>query len=70
VDNVKVKNLLDVPNCDGIDPDHSRNVEIRNCTIACGDDGIVVKASRQSTDFGPSAHISVRDCVIETQDAD
>ena len=69
VDNVKVKNLLDVPNCDGIDPDHSRNVEISNCTIACGDDGIVVKASRQATDFGPSAHISVRDCVIETQDA-
>jgi hypothetical protein len=69
VDNVKVRNLLDVPNCDGIDPDHSRNVEIRNCNIVCGDDGIVVKASRQATDFGPSANISVRDCVIETQDA-
>jgi polygalacturonase len=69
VDNVKVRNLLDVPNCDGIDPDHSRHVEIRNCAIACGDDGIVVKASRQAKDFGPSANISVRDCVIETQDA-
>jgi Glycosyl hydrolases family 28 len=69
VDNVTVKNLLDVPNCDGIDPDHSRNVEIRNCHIACGDDGIVVKASRQAKDYGPSANVSVRDCVIETQDA-
>jgi polygalacturonase len=69
VDNVKVRNMLDVPNCDGIDPDHSRNVEINNCNIVCGDDGVVVKASRQAKDFGPSAHISVRDCVIETQDA-
>jgi polygalacturonase len=69
VDNVKVRNLLDVPNCDGIDPDHSRNVEISNCNIVSGDDGIVVKASRQAVDYGPSANIRVRDCVIETQDA-
>jgi polygalacturonase len=69
VDNVTVKNLLDVPNCDGIDPDHSRNVEIRNCHIACGDDGVVVKCSRQSIDYGECANIHVHDCVIETQDA-
>jgi hypothetical protein len=29
----------------------------------------VVKASRQAKEFGPSANIRVRDCVIETQDA-
>src|SRR5665213_2074819 len=69
VDNVKVRNLLDVPNCDGIDPDHSRNVEITNCNIVAGDDAIVIKASRQSQDYGPSANISVRDCLVETQDA-
>src|SRR5665213_1332747 len=69
VDNVKVRNLLDVPNCDGIDPDHSRNVEITNCNIVSGDDAIVIKASRQSQDYGPSANISVRDCLVETQDA-
>jgi polygalacturonase len=69
VDNVTIRNLLDVPNCDGIDPDHSRNVEITDCNIASGDDAIVVKTSRQSTDFGPAANIRVRDCVIETQDA-
>jgi Glycosyl hydrolases family 28 len=69
VDNVKVRNLLDVPNCDGIDPDHSRNVEIKNCDIICGDDGVVVKASRQAKDYGPSANVHVQDCVIETQDA-
>ena len=69
VDNVTIRNLLDVPNCDGIDPDHSRNVEIRNCHIAAGDDAIVVKTSRQSQDFGPAANIHVHDCILETQDA-
>jgi hypothetical protein len=69
VDNVKVRNLLDVPNCDGIDPDHSRNVEIRNCNLVCGDDGIVIKCSRQPIDYGECSNIHVHDCVVETQDA-
>ena len=69
VDNLKVRNLLDVPNCDGIDPDHSRNVEIRNCHIISGDDAVVIKTSRQPIDYGPCANIHVHDCVMETQDA-
>jgi hypothetical protein len=69
VDNLKIRNLLDVPNCDGIDPDHCRDVEIRNCNIVCGDDAIVIKATRQAADYGPSANITVHDCVIQTQDA-
>ena len=52
-----------------IDPDHCRNVEIRNCHIRCGDDAIVVKTTRQSFDFGPSTNIWVHGCVIETQDS-
>lgn len=69
VDNVKVRNLLDVPNCDGIDPDHSRKVEIRNCDIVAGDDGIVIKCSHQPVDYGEASDIYVHDCVIDTQDA-
>jgi len=69
VDNVSVNNRLDVPNCDGIDPDHCRNVEIKNCHLVCGDDAIVIKATRQTNDFGASANIHVHDCVIRTQDA-
>ena len=69
VDNVTVDNRLDVPNDDGIDPDHCRNVEIKNCRITCGDDAIVIKATRQTNDFGACAHIRVHDCVIRTQDA-
>ncbi|MGD1030302.1 MAG: glycosyl hydrolase family 28 protein [Opitutaceae bacterium] len=69
VDAVKVRNQLDVPNCDGIDPDHSRDVEIRNCDVVCGDDAIVVKASRAFASRGESSNIHVHDCVIETQDS-
>jgi polygalacturonase len=69
VENLIIRNDLDVPNCDGIGPDHSRDVEIRKCDIICGDDGVVIKATRQSEDFGPSANITVEDCVFETQDS-
>jgi Glycosyl hydrolases family 28 len=69
VENVTVNNRLDVPNCDGIDPDHCRDVEIRNCNLTCGDDAIVIKSTRQAKDFGDCADIRVHDCVIRTQDA-
>ena len=69
VDNVTVNNRLDVPNDDGIDPDHCRDVEIRNCHLTCGDDAIVIKTTRQTKDFGPCANVHVHDCVIRTQDA-
>jgi polygalacturonase len=69
VDHVTVRNRMDVPNCDGIDPDHCQDVEIRNCHVVCGDDAIVVKTTRQSTDYGPCARIFVHDCVVETQDS-
>jgi polygalacturonase len=69
VDGVRVRNFLEVPNCDGIDPDHCRDVEIRNCDIVCADDGIVIKTSDQTGNYGPSHNISVRDCVVTTRDS-
>ena len=69
VDHVIVSNRLDVPNCDGIDPDHCQDVEIRNCDITCGDDAVVLKTTRQTNDFGPCANIYVHDCVFKTQDS-
>jgi len=69
VDHVTVQNRLDVPNDDGIDPDHCRNVEIKNCHVTCGDDAIVVKSTRQTNDYGACAHVHVHDCIIRTQDA-
>lgn len=69
VDGVTIRNAMDVPNCDGIDPDHCRNVEIRNCDIVSADDAIVVKTSQQEIDFGPSSNIVVKDCRVTTRDS-
>lgn len=69
VDHVTVRNRLNVPNCDGIDADHCRQVEIRNCDVVAGDDGIVVKNTRQTTDFGPCWNIYVHDCTVQSQDS-
>jgi len=67
VENLAIRNLLDVPNCDGIDPDHCRDVEISNCNVTCGDDAIVIKATRQPENYGPCSNITVKDCVLHTQ---
>lgn len=69
VDGITIRNQLDVPNCDGIDPDHCQDVDIRNCRITCGDDAIVIKTTRGYEKYGPSRGIRVRDCVLETQDS-
>ena len=69
VDGIKIQNYLDVPNCDGIDPDHCRDVVIRNCDIVSADDAIVVKTSDQPTDYGPAHNITVSDCVVTTRDS-
>jgi polygalacturonase len=69
IDNIKIRNNLEVPNCDGIDPDHCRNVVIRNCNIVCGDDAVVIKSTRQPINYGLSKNIRVQDCYMVTQDA-
>ncbi len=69
IDGIKIDNNTDVPNCDGINPDHCRNVEVRNCEISCGDDGIAVKTTRQTEDYGPSANINIHDCLLATHDS-
>lgn len=69
VDGITIKNQLDVPNCDGVNPDHSQDVEIRNCNITCGDDAIAVKATRAGMQYGPTRNIHVHDCTFLTQDS-
>jgi hypothetical protein len=69
VDGVRIRNFIEVPNCDGIDPDHYSHVEIKNCDIVCADDGIVIKTSQATGDFGPSHDIVVRDCIVTTRDS-
>src|ERR1700693_4620535 len=69
VDRLKIRNHLDVPNCDGIDPDHCRDVEISNCDIVCGDDAIVIKSTREAAGQGACSNIVVKNCVLETKDS-
>lgn len=69
VDTLKVRNYMDVPNCDGIDPDHCRDVVIRNCSLEGADDSVVIKTSEQREDFGPSRNIHVYDCTMVTRDS-
>jgi hypothetical protein len=69
VDHIRIRNYMDVPNCDGIDPDRCRDVEIRNCDIVSADDAIVIKTSQQKEDFGPTRNIVVRDCVVTSRDS-
>jgi len=69
LDGLTVKNRLDVPDTDAIIADHSRYVIINNCDLACGDDAIVIKSSRQTNELGACANIHVQDCKILTQSA-
>lgn len=62
-----ILNNLRIPNCDAIDPDGLRNVTITECRIEAGDDGIVLKTSRQFARYGPCENIVVSNCHIITR---
>ncbi len=64
-----IRNDRRIPNCDGIDPDHCRNVTIRDCDIDAGDDCIVVKNTRPYADLGPSENIRVENCDLRSSSA-
>jgi hypothetical protein len=69
VSGITILNGLDVPNCDGIDPDHCRNVRISDCHIEAGDDGIVIKTTREHENYGPSENITITGCTIVSTSA-
>jgi hypothetical protein len=70
ISGVTIRNRLDVPNCDGIDPDHCRNVRITDCDIEAGDDAIVIKNTREQADLGPTENIIVSSCrLVSTSSA-
>lgn len=61
---IRILNDLKVPNCDGIDPDHCRNVRISDCHIEAGDDCIVLKATREHAHYGACENITVTGCTL------
>lgn len=67
VERLVVRNNLEVPNCDGVDIDHCRDVEVRDCSVRTGDDAIVIKATGATR--GPVRGVCVHDCELTTQDS-
>lgn len=59
-----ILNRLDVPNCDGIDPDHCRDVRILGCHIQAADDGIVLKNTREYIEYGSCERILISGCTL------
>ena len=64
VDGIRVLNNLRMANCDGIDPDHCRNVRIVNCHIESADDNIVLKTSGAYRQYGPTENILISNCTL------
>ena len=64
ISGVRVRNDLRLPNCDGIDIDHCRQVRVVGCHVEAGDDGIVIKNHAAFEEYGPTEDIVVTGCTV------
>lgn len=64
ISDIFIFNSLKIRNGDGIDLDHSQNVNISNCHIESGDDCICFKNRREYAEFGPCSNITVTGCTL------
>ena len=69
IDGIRILNNLRLANCDGIDPDHCKNVRIVNCHIECADDCIVFKNTASAAHYGPCENIVVANCTLTSTSA-
>ena len=67
IKNLKIHNNLKIRNSDGIDIDHSQNVQISDCIIESGDDSICLKNRREYSEFGPCENIRVKNCTMTSR---
>jgi polygalacturonase len=67
IDSLSILNDWNVPNNDGIDLDHCRNVRVANCHIDTADDGIVLKNTPNFAAYGRSENITVTGCTIASR---
>jgi len=67
IDSISILNAWDVPNNDGIDVDHCRNVRIANCHLECADDAIVLKNTPNFAAHGPCENVTVTGCVVASR---
>jgi len=64
IQGMRILNSLIMANCDGIDPDHCKNVRIIGCHIECADDCIVFKNTAGAMEYGPCENITVSGCTL------
>lgn len=69
IEGIRILNNLRMANCDGIDPDHCRDVRIANCHIECGDDAIVLKNTADHMQYGPTENIVIENCTLVSTSA-
>lgn len=69
IENITIDNNLKLTNCDGIDPDHSKHVNIKNCNISCADDCVVIKTTKGGVKYGECEDINVSNCTFKSTSA-
>ena len=69
IDNITINNNRILANSDGIDPDHCKNVIIKNSKISSADDCIVLKTTEAFKKYGPCECIEVFNCVLSSTSA-
>lgn len=69
IDGVKIHNDLSMANSDGIDPDHCKNVVIRNCEIFCADDAVCLKNTIANSRYGSCENILIENCKLVSTSA-
>lgn len=69
IDSVKILNRLDMANSDGIDPDHCKDVVIRNCVIQSADDCICMKNTADNHSYGACEGILIENCELTSTSA-
>jgi polygalacturonase len=67
IQSISIHNAWDVPNNDGIDLDHCRDVRISNCFIEAADDCIVIKNTPNFAAYGGTARITVTGCIVASR---
>ncbi len=66
IDGINIKNSPIFTNCDGIDPDHCKNITIRNSSIYSADDCIVLKNTKYNQKYGPTENVVVYNCRLKS----
>jgi len=69
IDSINIINNRRMLNADGIDPDHSNNIIIRNSNIESADDCIVFKGTKENIKYGDCYDITIENCNLKSSSA-